>query len=74
MVLKQLVRVGHFTIGMVEVYKALDILWVNRMINHRVLALNNIRPRQGNLGMEIEDPKLRDRIETITRALLQVNP
>jgi len=36
-------------------------------------ALINIRPRQGNRSMEIEDPKLRDRIETITRALLQVN-
>jgi len=37
-------------------------------------ALINIRPRQGNRSMEIEDPKLRDRIETITRALLQVHP
>ena len=36
-------------------------------------ALINIRPRQGNRSMDIEDPKLRDRIETITRALLQVN-
>jgi len=36
-------------------------------------ALINIRPHQGNRLMEIEDPKLRDRIETITRALLQVN-
>ena len=36
-------------------------------------ALINIRPRQGNRSMEIEDPKLRNRIETITRALLQVN-
>jgi hypothetical protein len=35
-------------------------------------ALINIRPRQGNRSMEIEDPKLRDRIETITRTLLQV--
>jgi len=33
-------------------------------------ALINIRPRQGNRSMDIEDPKLRDRIETITRALL----
>jgi len=24
------------TIGMVEVYKPLDILWLNRMINHQV--------------------------------------
>jgi len=36
-------------------------------------ALINIRPHQGNRSMEIEDPKLRDRIETITRALLQSN-
>jgi hypothetical protein len=36
-------------------------------------ALINIRPHQENRSMEIEDPKLRDRIETITRALLQVN-
>jgi hypothetical protein len=36
-------------------------------------ALINIRPRQENRSMEIEDPKLRDRIETITRALLQVD-
>ena len=36
-------------------------------------ALINIRPRQGNRSMEIEDPKLRDRIETITRVLLQGN-
>jgi len=36
-------------------------------------ALINIRPHQGNRSMEIEDPKLRDRIETLTRALLQVN-
>jgi hypothetical protein len=33
-------------------------------------ALINIRPHQENRSMEIEDSKLRDRIETITRALL----
>jgi hypothetical protein len=32
----------------------------------------NIRPHQGNRGMEIEDPKLRKEIETITRYLLEV--
>lgn len=37
-------------------------------------ALINIRPHQGNRSMEIEDPKLRKRIETIARALLQANP
>jgi hypothetical protein len=31
------------------------------------VALINIRPRQGNRGMEIEDPKLRAKIETIVR-------
>ena len=34
-------------------------------------ALINIRPRQGNRGMEIEDPKLRTKIETIVRQLLE---
>src|SRR4030066_1130240 len=32
-------------------------------------ALINIRPHQGNRGIEIEDPELRERIETIIRAL-----
>jgi hypothetical protein len=36
-------------------------------------ALINIRPNQDNRGMEIEDPKLREKIETIIRALLQVS-
>jgi hypothetical protein len=36
------------------------------------VALINIRPRQGNRGMEIEDPKLRTKIETIVRRLLEV--
>ncbi len=35
-------------------------------------ALINIRPRQDNRGMEIEDPKLRKKIETIIRQLLEV--
>jgi hypothetical protein len=34
-------------------------------------ALINIRPQQGNRGMEIEDPKLREKIETIVRRLLE---
>ena len=38
------------------------------------IALINIRPRQGNRGMEIEDPKLRAKIETIIRRLLEVEP
>jgi hypothetical protein len=35
-------------------------------------ALINIRPQQGNRGMEIENPRLRERIETIIRNLLVV--
>jgi len=36
-------------------------------------ALINIRPQQGNRGMEIEDPRLRERIETIIRTMLEVD-
>jgi hypothetical protein len=36
------------------------------------LALINIRPHQGNRGMEIEDLKLRAKIETIVHRLLEV--
>jgi hypothetical protein len=36
------------------------------------VALINIRPRQGNRGMGIEDPKLREKIEAIVRHLLEV--
>jgi hypothetical protein len=53
-----------------------DIWGADRYPEHRKVefgALINIRPHQGNRSMEIEDPKLRDRIETITRALLQVD-
>lgn len=35
------------------------------------IALINIRPMQGNRGMEIEDPKLRAKIETMIRRLLE---
>lgn len=35
------------------------------------IALINIRPQQGNQGMEIEDPELRGRIEDIVRRLLE---
>ncbi len=38
------------------------------------VALINIRPRQGNRGMEIEDPKLRVKIETIVRRWLEAEP
>ena len=53
-----------------------DIWGVDWYPEHRKVEfgeLINIRPHQGNRSMEIEDPKLRDRIEAITRALLQVN-
>jgi hypothetical protein len=36
------------------------------------IALINIRPRQGNRAMEFEDPKLRAKIETIIRRLVEV--
>ncbi len=35
------------------------------------VALINIRPRQGNRGMEIEDPTLRRRIEAVVRRLVE---
>jgi len=36
------------------------------------VALINIRPQQANRGMEIEDPNLRKRIETIVRQFFEV--
>jgi len=36
------------------------------------VALINIRPRQGNRGMEVGDPNLRAKIETIVRQFLEV--
>ena len=36
------------------------------------VALINIRPHQENRGMEIEDPNLRAKIETIVRRCLEV--
>jgi len=36
------------------------------------IALINIRPRQGNRGMEIEELSLRTKIETIVRRCLEV--
>ncbi len=36
------------------------------------VALINIRPHQNNRGMEIEDPKLRAKIEAIVRRWLEV--
>jgi hypothetical protein len=36
-------------------------------------ALINIRPRQQNFGLEIQDPAVREQIEAIARRLLEVN-
>jgi hypothetical protein len=36
-------------------------------------ALINIRPEQGNRGMEVENPRLREKIETIVRRWLEVD-
>jgi hypothetical protein len=36
-------------------------------------ALINIRPRQQNFGLEIQDPTLREQVEAIVRRLLEVN-
>jgi hypothetical protein len=38
------------------------------------IALINIRPRQDNRGMEVEDPKLQAKIATIVRRLLEIDP
>ena len=38
------------------------------------VALINIRPRQGNRGMEIDDPEVRAKIEAIVRRLLETKP
>jgi hypothetical protein len=46
--------------------------WYPEFKTVQFVALINIRPRQGNRAMEIEDPKLRKRIETIVRQLLEV--
>jgi len=36
------------------------------------VALINIRPQQNNRGMEIENPALRTKVETVIRRLLEV--
>ena len=36
-------------------------------------SLINIRPRQQNRGMEIQDPVIREKIEVIVRRLLEIN-
>ena len=34
-------------------------------------ALSNIRPRQGNMGMEIQDIGLRGQVEAVIQSLLE---
>ena len=46
--------------------------WYPKSKTVEFVALINIRPRQGNRRMEIEDPKLQTKIETIVRQLLEV--
>jgi hypothetical protein len=36
-------------------------------------ALINIRPRQQNFGLELQDPALREQVEAIARRLLEVH-
>jgi hypothetical protein len=36
-------------------------------------ALINIRPRQQNFGLEIQNPALREQVEAITRRLLELD-
>jgi len=45
--------------------------WYSESKTVEFIALINVRPRQGNHGMEIEDPKLRAKIEAIIRRLLE---
>ncbi|MEK6718695.1 MAG: DUF5674 family protein, partial [candidate division NC10 bacterium] len=45
--------------------------WYPETRTVRFGALINIRPRQGNRGMDVEDPVLRRRIEAIVRRLLE---
>jgi len=45
-----------------------DWLPVSQTVN--CTALINIRPRQGNLSMEIQDPNIRLKVESIVKRLL----
>ncbi len=46
--------------------------WYPESKTVELVALINIRPHQGNRGMEIEDPNLRTKIEAIVRRCLEV--
>lgn len=44
--------------------------WIPDTRQVRYEALINVRPRQGNLSMAIQDPRIRARVEEIVRSLL----
>ncbi|MBI3596555.1 MAG: hypothetical protein HY203_05315 [Nitrospirae bacterium] len=46
--------------------------WIPDEREVRFEALINIRPRQGNRSMEIQDPDIRAKVEKIVRDLLEV--
>lgn len=45
--------------------------WVPASNQVHYEALINLRPRQNNMSMRVENPELRERIETIVRRLLE---
>lgn len=45
--------------------------WIPSTQEVRFEALINIRPREGNPTMEILDPSVRERVEEVTRRLLE---
>lgn len=45
--------------------------WLPMTGEVRTEAMINIRPRQGNYGMEIQSPEVRQRVEQIVRRLLE---
>jgi hypothetical protein len=52
-----------------------DVCVADRYLREREVAfeaLINIRPRQQNFGLEVQDPALRRQIEAIARRLLEV--
>lgn len=48
--------------------------WIPDTRQIRYEALINVRPRQGNLSMVVQDPQIRARIEEIVRSLLERIP
>ncbi|MGB9776754.1 MAG: DUF5674 family protein [Anaerolineae bacterium] len=45
--------------------------WLPMTGEVRLEAMINIRPRQGNYGMEIQSPEIRQRVRQIVRRLLE---